>query len=187
MILSGLEIINRQKKGDIHIDNFDEALVGPNSYNLRLHNEMLVYEDSTLDMKKKHSTKKIIIPEEGYVLQPGKLYLARTKERTATHNLVPMLEGRSSVGRLGIFIHVTAGFGDVGFDGYWTLEIMCIHPVRIYAGVEIGQIYYHTIEGDPSITYSKGKYFGNREIQASKLYEDFAEGGKTPHIESIKN
>ena len=87
------------------------------------------------------------IPEGGVMLTPHRLYLARTVERTETRNLVPMLEGRSSVGRLGLFIHVTAGFGDVGFCGFWTLEMFCVQPVRIYAGVEIGQIFYHTLEG----------------------------------------
>ncbi len=65
-----------------------------------------------------------------------------------------MLEGRSSVGRLGLFIHVTAGFGDVGFAGYWTLEIFCVQPIRIYPNVEICQIYYHDIHGDYDL-YSK--------------------------------
>ena len=87
-------------------------------------------------------------------------------------NLVPMLEGRSSVGRLGLYIHVTAGFGDVGFAGYWTLEISCIQPVRIYAGTEICQIYYHTLEGD-FIPYKSGKYQHNTDIQPSLLYRDF--------------
>lgn len=86
-------------------------------------NELLVYEDEVLDMKKDHAVRKIVIPEEGLLLEPHKLYLGRTNEFTKTEGFVPMLEGRSSTGRLGLFIHVTAGFGDVGFAGYWTLEI----------------------------------------------------------------
>ena len=81
------------------------------------------------------------------MLQPNQLYLGRTVERTETHNLVPMIEGRSSIGRLGLFVHVTAGFGDVGFCGYWTLEMFAVQPVRIYAGVAICQIFYHDIHG----------------------------------------
>jgi dCTP deaminase len=88
--------------------------------------------------------------------------------------LVPMLEGRSSIGRLGLFVHVTAGFGDVGFKGFWTLEIFCVQPIKIYAGVEICQLFYHTIDGDYD-TYSKGKYQKNSGIQTSKLYEEFNE------------
>ena len=104
----------------------------------------------------------------------NKLYLGRTIEYTETNNLVPMLEGRSSIGRLGLFVHVTAGFGDVGFKGFWTLEIFCVQPIRIYAGVEICQLFYHTIDGDYD-TYSKGKYQKNSGIQTSKLYEEFNE------------
>ena len=97
-----------------------------------MHNELLVYEEKVLDMKKPNKTKRLIIPEEGLVLEPGRLYLGRTLEYTKTDKYVPMLEGRSSIGRLGLFIHVTAGFGDVGFSGYWTLEIFCIQPIRVY-------------------------------------------------------
>ncbi|MDR3550802.1 MAG: hypothetical protein P4L31_05270, partial [Candidatus Babeliales bacterium] len=116
VILSGKEIKKRLGKG-ILIDPFNEAQVGPNSYNLRLHHDIVMYDVEELDMKKSHATKSLIIPEEGLLLQPGKLYLGRTIEYTETDGLVPMLEGRSSVGRLGLFIHITAGFGDVGFCG----------------------------------------------------------------------
>lgn len=171
MILSGKEIKNKLG-GDILIDPFDEKRLNPNSYNLRLSDEMLIYDVPVLDMKKANGTKRLIIPESGLTLQPGKLYLGRTIEYTKTDKYVPMLEGRSSIGRLGIFVHVTAGFGDVGFAGYWTLEIFCVQPVIIYAGVEICQIYYHSIEGDYE-TYSKGKYQNNTGIQPSMLYKDF--------------
>ena len=83
-----------------------------------------------------------------------------------------MIEGRSSIGRLGIFIHITAGFGDVGFSGYWTLEIFCIKPIIIYPNVEIAQLYYHTIDGDYE-EYNSGKYQNNIDIQPSMLYKDF--------------
>ncbi len=171
MILSGKEIKKHLGK-EICIEPFDEKLLNPNSYNLRLHNELLVYDEEILDMKKPNKTKKIIIPEDGLVLQPGELYLGRTLEYTKTDKYVPMLEGRSSIGRLGLFIHVTAGFGDVGFNGYWTLEIHCVRPIRIYPNVEICQIYYHTIEGDYE-PYSSGKYQNNQVIQPSLLYKDF--------------
>ncbi len=171
MIISGKEI-KRRLDTDIIIDPFNEAQLGPNSYNLRLHRELIMYDEEVLDMKKKHRLKTIVIPEEGLVLRPGQLYLGRTMEFTQTNNLVPMLEGRSSIGRLGLFIHITAGFGDVGFKGYWTLEISCIHPVRIYPGVEICQIFYHTIAGDFDL-YSSAKYQNNQGIQPSLLYKEF--------------
>ena len=171
MILSGKEI-QRHIGKEIIIEPFDQSRVNPNSYNLTLHNELLVYENPELDMKKLNPTKRITIPEEGLVLEPNRLYLGRTNEFTKTEGFVPMLEGRSSTGRLGLFIHVTAGFGDVGFAGYWTLEIFCIQPIRIYPNAEICQIYYHSIEGDYE-PYKSGKYQNNTDIQPSLMYKDF--------------
>lgn len=175
MILSGLEIRNKLG-GEIFIEPFEERLLNPNSYNLRLHNELLVYEREVLDMKTPNETRSLTIPADGLVLDPGRLYLGRTVEYTRTDRYVPMLEGRSSIGRLGLFVHVTAGFGDVGFSGYWTLEIHCIQPVRVYPGVEICQIYYHSIEGAYE-RYHSGKYQNNTGIQPSLLYRDFEEKG----------
>ena len=171
MMLSGKEIEKKLGK-DIVIEPFNKNQLNPNSYNLKLHNELLIYDEDILDMKKENKTKTIIIPEEGLVLEPGKLYLGRTVEYTETNNYVPMLEGRSSIGRLGLFIHVTAGFGDVGFKGYWTLEIFCVQPIRIYSSVEVCQIYYHGIDGEYE-EYSSGKYQKNKGIQPSLLYKDF--------------
>ena len=173
MILSGKEIINRQGN-DIIIDPFNEKQVNPNSYNLKLHNELVVYDSNILDMKKDNTGTKMIIPEDGLLLESNKLYLGRTVEYTETHNLIPMLEGRSSVGRLGLFVHVTAGFGDVGFKGYWTLEIFCVQPIKIYPNIEICQIFYHSIDGDYT-SYEGGKYQANQDIQTSMLHKDFEE------------
>src|SRR5690554_5863932 len=128
-------------------------------------------------MKKPNNARSIIIPEEGLLLEPGRLYLGRTVEYTKTDRYVPMLEGRSSIGRLGLFIHVTAGFGDVGFSGYWTLEIFCVQPIRIYSNVEICQIYYHHIEGEYD-QYSSGKYQNNTDVQPSLLFKDFEKKSK---------
>lgn len=171
MILSGPEI-KKQMGKMIFIEPFDESRLNPNSYNLSLANELAVYEEEALDMKTPHSLRHIKIPSEGLWLEPNKLYLGRTKEYTKTDHYVPMLEGRSSVGRLGLFIHVTAGFGDIGFAGYWTLEMFCVQPVKIYPDVEICQIYYHTLEGERSL-YKSGKYQNNTGIQPSLIYRDF--------------
>jgi dCTP deaminase len=173
MILSGPEIQSRLG-GDIAIEPFAESQLNPNSYNLRLHNELLVYEEVVLDMRRPNRHRRIEIPQDGFVLDPGRLYLGRTLERTETHNLVPMLEGRSSIGRLGLFVHITAGFGDVGFCGYWTLEMFAVQPIRIYPGIEICQIFYHAVEGDIR-EYCSTKYQNNRDIQPSLLYREFAE------------
>jgi dCTP deaminase len=170
MILSGQEIA-AQFGTNIVIDPFDPARLNPNSYNLTLHDELIVYEEIVLDMRKPNRFRRIKIPPEGLSLNPNQLYLGRTVERTQTHNLVPMIEGRSSIGRLGLFVHVTAGFGDVGFCGYWTLEMFAVQPVRIYAGVAICQIIYHDIRG--SFTeYASDKYQNNTDIQPSLLFRE---------------
>jgi dCTP deaminase len=171
VILSGREIL-RKIGGEIVIEPFEPKRINPNSYNLTLADELLVYDQPVLDMKKPNPASKIVIPESGLLLEPNRLYLGRTNEYTKTENYVPMLEGRSSTGRLGLFIHVTAGFGDVGFAGYWTLEIFCIQPVVIYPNAEICQIYYHSIEGDFDL-YKSGKYQNNKGIQPSRMYLDF--------------
>lgn len=171
MILSGSKI--KELLGThIKIEPFHDERLNPNSYNLTLSDEIMVYDDPIMDMKKRPKTRSLRIPPEGLILSPHKLYLARTAEYTETHNLVPMLEGRSSIGRLGLFVHVTAGFGDVGFKGYWTLEMVATHPIRVYAGVEICQIFYHTVEGAIR-TYDSGKYQNNSGIQESRLYLEF--------------
>ncbi|NBC81852.1 MAG: dCTP deaminase [Bacteroidetes bacterium] len=171
MILSGLEIEKQLGKG-IVIEPFKKEQLNPNSYNLCLHNELVVYDKAVLDMKKPNPYHTLHIPNEGRLLNPGKLYLGRTAEYTETSSFVPMLEGRSSIGRLGLFVHVTAGFGDNGFKGYWTLEMFCVQPVKIYPFVPVCQIYYHTIKGEYS-PYDNGKYQNNKGIQTSFLYQDF--------------
>ena len=181
MILSGDEIASHLGE-NIVIDPFDPDRLNPNSYNLTLHDELLVYEEVVLDMRKPNRTRTIKIPEDGLVLNPNHLYLARTVERTETHNLVPMIEGRSSVARLGLFVHVTAGFGDVGFCGYWTLEMLATQPIRIYPGIQICQIFYHQIVGNIQ-NYQSEKYQHNDGIQPSLLYRELDPTAKASDIE----
>lgn len=174
MVLSGIEI-RRQLGTNIVIDPFQESRLNPNSYNLTLHDELMTYEEVVLDMRRPNRVRRLTIPQEGLVLQPNQLYLGRTVERTETRNFVPMIEGRSSIGRLGLFVHVTAGFGDVGFCGYWTLEMFAVQPVRIYPGVAICQIFYHDICGEFT-EYVSDKYQNNRDIQPSMLYKELSPG-----------
>jgi dCTP deaminase len=176
MILSGNEIKIQQEAGMIFIEDFDDARLGPNSYNLRLGNKLLTYTNMILDAKRSNDVEELTIPPDGIVLAPGHLYLGETMEYTKTDGFVPLVEGRSSSGRLGINIHATAGFGDVGFCGRWTLELSCVQPVKIYAGMEICQIYYNTICGKVTKKYT-GKYQGSDGVRASKMWQDF-EGKK---------
>lgn len=175
MILSGHEIQERLGH-DVVIEPFNESQLNPNSYNMTLHNELMTYEEVVLDMRKANRVRRISIPPEGLVLDPNQLYLGRTVERTETHRLVPMIEGRSSVGRLGLFVHVTAGFGDVGFCGHWTLEMFAVQPVRIYPGVPICQIFYHEIIGEIT-EYASNKYQHNHDIQPSLLFKELDPDG----------
>ena len=171
MILTGPEIVKQIRKGNINIEPFDEKRINPNSYNLRLHNKLLLINEGVLDMKDKSGYREVEIPESGFLLEPGHLYLGRTLEKTRTDNYVPMIEGRSSVGRLGISIHTTAGFGDIGFEGFWTLEISVIQPVVVYPFVDICQIYYVEVKGK-RIPY-QGKYQQNEDIQVSGIFKEF--------------
>lgn len=123
-----------------------------------------------IDMMKPNETIEFEIPEEGYVLQPGVLYIGRTVETTFTDKYIPMINGRSSGGRLGISIHICAGFGDIGFDGTWTLEITCVEPVRIYPNVPIAQVCYFKPCGKVRDLYM-GRYHGQKDATASRFYK----------------
>jgi len=171
MVLSGEEIRSRLG-ADVCITPYQEDCLNPNSYNLSLHNELLVYEEVVLDAKQPNRFRRISIPDEGMILSPGQIYLGRTIEYTETHNLVPMIEGRSSIARLGLFVHCASGFGDVGFCGHWTIEMFAVQPVRIYAGLRICQIFYHELTGDIR-EYRSEKYQNNRDVQPSLLYKEF--------------
>jgi len=172
MILTGMQIKKEIEAGNIFISDFDEKRLGPNSYNLRLYNKLMIYANDVLDMKRKNNCIELTIPKEGLILEPGELYLGKTIEYTECGNFVPMIEGRSSVARLGLKVHLTAGFGDIGNKLSWTLELEATKRIRIYPDVEVCQIYYNTVMGDTSIRYD-GKYQNGKEIEPSKLYKDF--------------
>ncbi len=157
MIFSDKKILASIEEQQIIIEPFDRSCLGTNSYDVHLSKYLAVYKDEVLDAKKHNQIEEVTIPEDGYVLLPGQLYLGVTEEYTETHNAVPFLEGKSSVGRLGIDIHATAGKGDVGFCNTWTLEISCVHPVRVYAGMPIGQLIYFGVDGDIENYYNKKK------------------------------
>jgi len=157
MILTDKKILEDIEKGEIIIEPFDRSKLGTNSYDVHLGKYIGTYSDTELDAKRHNKIDVFEIPEEGFVIKPGTLYLGVTMEYTETHNAVPFLEGKSSVGRLGIDIHATAGKGDVGFCNTWTLEISCVQPVRIYAGMPIGQLIYFTVDGNIENFYNTKK------------------------------
>ncbi len=155
MILTDKEILNHMEKGLIKVEPFLLSCLGTNSYDVHLSKTLATYESDILDAKAHNKIKTFDIPEEGYVLMPDKFYLGVTEEYTETLAHVPFLEGKSSVGRLGIDIHATAGKGDVGFCNHWTLEISVKQPVRVYGGMPIGQLIYFETKGDIENMYNK--------------------------------
>lgn len=157
MILSDKKILDEISKGNIVIEPFRRENLGTNSYDVALGKWLALYENDILDARVHNKIKVFEIPEEGYVLMPNRLYLGVTEEYTETRNFVPFLEGKSSVGRLGIDIHATAGKGDAGFCNNWTLEISVKQPVRIYSGMPIGQIIYFEIAGEIETPYDRKK------------------------------
>lgn len=197
MILSDKMIKEAMKTGDIVIEPFDPAALGSNSYDVHLGNVIKTYATGyanindgralmpsghvaivpqPLDCKVEHEIHEYIIGTDGLLLIPGTLYLGATLEYTESHRHVPFLDGKSSIGRLGITIHCTAGRGDVGFCNHWTLEIHVIQPVRVYPGMPIGQlIYFET--GAVDMPYDKkenAKYNGrDPKPQASRMWKNF--------------
>lgn len=157
MILSDHRILEEIKKETIKIQPYNREFLGSNSYDVHLGRHLATYKSKELDAKKHNEIDHFEIPEEGFVLQPHQLYLGVTEEYTETHVHVPFLEGKSSTGRLGIDIHATAGKGDVGFCGNWTLEISCKIPVRIYRGMPIGQLIYFPVDGEVEVKYNTKK------------------------------
>jgi dCTP deaminase len=184
--------------GNIKIDpRPDGKQIGANSIDLRLGDRLKVYaaqlayidalphtgpsgdrvtgrlqypEPMVLDTRKANETVDMMIPPDGIVLVPTVLYLGVTLEHTETFGFVPRLDGRSSVGRLGVEIHRTAGYGDNNFRGRWTLELSCLTPVRVHPGERICQINYVPIEGE--LKDYAGKYQGADDVQASRKYLD---------------
>ncbi len=177
MILTDAEILACMETGSIKVEPFDRTCLGSNSYDVHLGGMLAEYVDRELDAKKHNKIELYPIPEEGIVLQPDKFYLGVTQEYTETLEHVPFLEGKSSVGRLGIDIHATAGKGDIGFCNFWTLEISVKQPVRVYAGMPIGQLIYFKVEGaviNPYNAKPSAKYNARAPIPVeSMMWKNF--------------
>ncbi len=177
MILSDVKIREEMRRGHVVIRPYRAECLGTNSYDVHLGPYLAVYTDGALDSAADNRVEEFRIPKEGVVLIPGQLYLGVTEEYTETHGFVPFLEGKSSVGRLGIDIHSTAGKGDEGFCNYWTLEMSVKLPVRVYAGMPVGQLIYFEISGPVARSYSKKRSAKYRAVSKhptpSRMYLNF--------------
>jgi dCTP deaminase len=171
MILTGPEIETAVVRGEITIRPFRKRQVAPNSYDFRLGNRCRVYTNRILDAKCLNKTRSFPLPEEGLILRPDRVYLVNTEEIMGSHVFVPIIRGRSSVGRLGIFIDITADLIDLGSINQWTLQLHAVQPVRVYPGMLIGQVtfwrtfgrrvqyegkYIHRESPVPSLSYLEG-------------------------------
>lgn len=182
MILTNTDILFGISNKDIIISPFNMDNLGTNSYDVTLNPTLAIYTSDCLDVRKNNESKLITIPKCGLILKPNTLYLGQTNETATSNKYVPMYDGRSSMGRLGIFSHITAGFGDIGF-GYnpankdecyyptWTLEIIVVHEIVIYPNIRIGQIFFLEPKSEPYSRYS-GKYSIQKIPTASLSYQD---------------
>ena len=172
MILTDAQILKELEAGTIVIEPYNSSCLGSNSYDVHLGRTLATYVSPVLDARKHNTIETFEIPDDGFVLEPNMLYLGVTEEYTESHKHVPFLEGKSSVGRLGIDIHATAGKGDVGFCNFWTLEISVKLPVRVYAGMPIGQLIYFEIQGEVINPYnrkSSAKYTETKPIPVESM------------------
>jgi dCTP deaminase len=174
VILTGQEILAQREVGRIQIDPFSSDQINPNSYDFRLGGTLKWYKNTLLDVKEKQEVETVEIPIGGTVISPEKIYLGHTLEVMGSDHFVPIIRGRSSSARIGLFIHVTADLIDIGSHNQWTLQLHAVQPLRLFRGMLIGQVTFWTVEGE--ITLYTGKYQGTSGPQESEIYRDFQEG-----------
>lgn len=171
MILTGDEILKNVSSGNIVIDPFRHSQLNPNSYNFTLGNKLLVYENYVLDCKKDNPTREVIIPPEGLILSSNTVYLGCTEEIIGSEHFVPVIRGRSSIGRLGLFINITADLIDIGAINRFTLQLHAVQPVTVYPGMQIGQVTFWVPTGQ--ISKYNGRYQNARDPIGSRMFMDF--------------
>ena len=175
MILTGQKIVESVSSGKISISPFDEAMLNPNSYDYRIDRKLLEIDDLPVDPKKQTSYHEINFDDDGYVLSPNKTYLANTYEEIGSREFVPLLIGKTSLGRLGLFLQITADLGNLGPAHRWTLELKAVQPVRIYPMMRIGQVSFWETSGDIGMLYD-GKYNKFSSAKSSEIYREFMKG-----------
>lgn len=181
--LTGQAIRDSVKDGTITIEPYDETNINPNSYNLTIGNTCKVLDVNTttnpfgnyygyIDTTKPIEYKNIKIPKEGLLLEPGNLYLIATNETIGSDYYIPMITGRSSMGRMGVSVHQEAGFGDIGYHGKWTLQVTIVKPTMIYPNMKMAQMYMVVPAGRITDLYN-GKYQNSTDAAGSQINRDF--------------
>ncbi|MBA3973779.1 MAG: deoxycytidine deaminase [Candidatus Solibacter sp.] len=140
-MLTGKAIIRAVSQGRIRIEPFRCLQVNPNSYNFRLGDRLLAMTTPG------EEPDPFLIPPGGYVLIPGVVYLGMTEELIGSSHFAMTLLGRSSLGRLGLFVNITADLGHVGSFSHWTLELTVVQPLRVYSAMLLGQVVFWPVEG----------------------------------------
>lgn len=171
MILTGHEIEKELMNGNIIINPFRKNQINPNSYDFRLGNIIKLYKSDILDPKIQQETETINLTSSGFTLLPNKIYLGHTLETMGSTKFVPVIKGKSSIARLGIFIHITADLIDIGSINQWTLQLHCVEPIKVYPSMLIGQVTFWTVKGQ--VALYNGKYQGSVGPVESKIFNDF--------------
>jgi len=169
MILTGTEITREVENGNIHLKPFEKKLVNPNSYNYRLGETLYEVVSKPIDSRKPVDVIEHKISDKGYLLEPGKLYLGHTYEEIGSDDYVTSLIGRSSIGRLGLFLQITADLGHLGAKHCWTLELEVVQPLRVYPLMRIGQVSFWVTKGQKKIKYD-GKYAKHSKPHRSEMF-----------------
>lgn len=172
MILTGPAIKSARDEGTITIEPFDVDLINPNSYDFCLGRTLLRYTEKEVDTRCDNRVETLEIPEEGFVIPRGDFFLGHTLEVMGSTHYAPIIRAKSSMARLGLFVHVTADLIDIGSINQFTLQLYATHAIRVYAGMRVGQVTFWRAQGD--ITLYDGKYQGSVGPVASRSYRDSA-------------
>ncbi|MBP3545521.1 MAG: dCTP deaminase [Alphaproteobacteria bacterium] len=171
MILTGNKIIEEVKNNRIIIEPFNNDAVTTNSYDLTLSDKLVIYTDEILDPKKEPHTKIVEIPDEGYELKRGEFVLGSSNEFVGSDFYVPIVHAKSSIARLGLFIHITSGLFDIGCKCNVTFHLYATMPIKLYKNMPIAQLTFWKTLGD--IKLYNGKYQNDHGAVASRIYKDF--------------
>jgi len=184
MILSDRDILAKIKQGEIKISPFEPKNVQPSTIDLRLSNQVRVFDNwrlGIIDVREKTDLSKVVkIGVKGFIVHPDEFILGSTVEKIKLpDDIAAKLEGRSSLGRLGLIVHATAGYVDPGFSGWLTFEISNISrlPIKLYAGMKVAQICFFQMTSPAINPYGSkklnSKYQGQKGPTASKYWRDF--------------